>query len=95
MSRETAALCCGRGGERWLALAPAHGEDGGRAVGWPQASASARAEGRDVGPVVCPDCVPVSKEGEGEESSGLCLKIRQSLGLSVTHSMLFSARLSH
>lgn len=53
-----------------------------------------KSRGRDVGPVVSPACVPISEEGEGEESGGLCLKIHQSLGLRVTHSTLFSARLS-
>lgn len=50
-------------------------------------STSAMAGGRDVRFIVCRDCVPIPEE-EGEDG-GLCLKIRQSLGLHVTHSMPF------
>lgn len=62
-------------------------------VGFCISCARQKSRGRDVGPVVSLDCVPISKEGE--ERGVLCLKICQSLRLHVTHSMLFSARLSH
>lgn len=63
------------------------------AVGFCISCARQRSRARDVGPVVSPDCLPISKEGE--ESGILCLKICQSLRLHVTHSVLFPARLSH
>lgn len=51
-----------------------------------------KSRGRDVGSVVSSDCMPISKVWEGEENGGLRLKIRQSLGLCVTHSMLFFSK---
>lgn len=41
-----------------------------------------------------PAC-PFPRRGRARESGGSCLKIHQSLGLCVTQSTLFSARLSH
>lgn len=51
--------------------------------------------GRDIAPVVFRDGMPMPKEGEGEESGGLCLKTSLFPGLHVILSTLFSARLSH
>lgn len=63
----------------------------------PGASASALAGQREEGEM-SDQFIPRTARPfprRGRESGCLCLKIRQSLGLCVTHSMLFSARLSH
>lgn len=82
LEEETAG--CGSAG-RWR-------QDSLAAAGFCISRGKWKSRGRDVGSVVSSDCMPIFKEGEGEENGDLCLKISQSLGLCVTHSRLFFSK---